>query len=405
MNLVALNIDSIRLGHPLPFALRGESGVLLAHKGYVIEERDELEIMVQRGHGLFMDTNESGESHRTYLSQLHELVREDRPLSQIAQLQISAQTRPAALSELPDRERDAPLGWADFQARAHQVLSNPGHDQFLMRLYQLHADLHKLIQRQPDATLLALLYLSAHETRYYSATHAILVSTFCTLAARDVLRWNASDVQRLGLAGLSMNVGMTSLQDALAQQAQPPNAQQRAQIEAHAHLSAELLTRAKVKDQDWLEAVRTHHDRLPGPLIGRTLAQSMARLIHRADLFTARLAPRATRWPMSITAALQIGYFDETQKVDDAGAALIKGVGLYPPGAYVKLASAELGVVIRRGASPKAPRVAVLVNRQGLPTAEPMIRDTAQEAYKVASGLSAREVKVRWPLERLLALA
>ena len=49
MNLVALNIDTIPLGQPLPFVLRGASGVLLAQRGYVIRNRDELNLMVARG--------------------------------------------------------------------------------------------------------------------------------------------------------------------------------------------------------------------------------------------------------------------------------------------------------------------------------------------------------------------
>ncbi len=50
MNLVALNIDTIPLGQPLPFALRGAQGVLLAHKGYVIRNRAELEVLLARGY-------------------------------------------------------------------------------------------------------------------------------------------------------------------------------------------------------------------------------------------------------------------------------------------------------------------------------------------------------------------
>jgi len=49
MNLIAVNIDSIRLGHPLPFALLNERGVLLAHKGYVITERAEISYWTSRG--------------------------------------------------------------------------------------------------------------------------------------------------------------------------------------------------------------------------------------------------------------------------------------------------------------------------------------------------------------------
>ena len=70
MNLVALNIKSIQLGHPLPFVLRGADGALLAQKGYVIRTRAELESLAARGLHLCVDTSESGESHRAYLAQL-----------------------------------------------------------------------------------------------------------------------------------------------------------------------------------------------------------------------------------------------------------------------------------------------------------------------------------------------
>ena len=42
MNLIALNPASLILGQPLPFALRGTDGSLLAHKGYVLR-RDEID--------------------------------------------------------------------------------------------------------------------------------------------------------------------------------------------------------------------------------------------------------------------------------------------------------------------------------------------------------------------------
>ena len=48
MNLVTINIDSIRLGQPLPFSLRGEDGTLLAQKGFVIRNRAELEVLRRR---------------------------------------------------------------------------------------------------------------------------------------------------------------------------------------------------------------------------------------------------------------------------------------------------------------------------------------------------------------------
>ena len=75
MNLVSLNIESIQLGHPLPFVLRGADGALLAQKGYVIRTREELAKLVERGHELCVDTDESGGSHRAYLAQLQRMLK------------------------------------------------------------------------------------------------------------------------------------------------------------------------------------------------------------------------------------------------------------------------------------------------------------------------------------------
>ncbi len=78
-------------------------------------------------------------------------------------------------------------------------------------------------------------------------------------------------------------------------------------------------------------------------------------------------------------------------------------MGLYPPGSYVRLAGGERGVVVRRGAKANAPKVLVLVGRQGLPLGEPALRDTADAPWAAAAALAPGEVKVRPPLEYLLA--
>jgi ribosomal protein S16 len=101
---------------------------------------------------------------------------------------------------------------------------------------------------------------------------------------------------------------------------------------------------------------------------------------------------------------MQATYFDEGRKVDEAGASLIKAVGIYPPGSFVKLASNEIATVVRRGINTLTPRVAVLVNRQGMPMVEPALRDTRLPEYRIVSSISYRDIKVRTDLLRLLAL-
>ena len=110
------------------------------------------------------------------------------------------------------------------------------------------------------------------------------------------------------------------------------------------------------------------------------------------------------RKSMTPSAAMQATYFDESKKVDEAGASLIKAVGIYPPGSFVKLASNEIATVTRRGVNTLTPRVAVLVNRDGMPMAEPAIRDTRLPSYRIVASVNIRDIKVRSDLLRLLAL-
>ena len=400
MNLVPLSVDSIQFGHPLPFVLRGADGALLAQKGFVIRNREDLNLMLSRGVQLCVDTDESGESHRAYLAGLQRMLIADTNLGEIASMKISA-------AEPTERDRmdSGPADWPALQERATQLLRTPQAGDFGSRFQALHEELVRHCTQAPDATVLALIYLSAQETRMYSATHAMLVSCVCMITASEVLRWPEARVLTLGRAALSMNVAMTELQDQLVQQAMPLTAAQIAAVENHSSRSETLLRQLGVADPVWLEAVRHHHHRMPGPLDQKTEAQQMARLIQRADIFGARLAPRAARWPMPVTAAMQACYYDEEQKVDPAGAALVKALGIYPPGAFVRLATQEIAIVLRRGPSASTPRVAVVMNRSGMPTGELIPRNTAQPSCKISAPVAHKDVRVQFQVARLVAMS
>ena len=399
MNLVPLSIDSIPFGQPLPFVLRGADGALLAQKGFIIRNRADLNTLLARGVQLHVDTDESGESHRAYLAGLQRMLIADTNLGEIASMKMSA-----AESTERDREDTGPADWPALQERATQLLRSPQPGDFGTRFQALHEELVRHSTQSPDATVLALVYLSAQETRLYSATHAMLVSCVCMIAAREVLRWPEARVLTLGRAALSMNVAMTELQDQLVQQAQPLTAAQIAAVESHAHRSEALLRQLGVADALWLEAVRNHHHRLPGPMADKTDAQQMARLIQRADIFAARLAPRIARLPMPVTAAMQASYYDEQQQVDEAGAALVKALGIYPPGAFVRLATQEIAIVLKRGPSATTPRVAVVMNRSGMPTGEMIPRNTAQPSCKITGPVAHKDVRVQLQVARLIAM-
>jgi ribosomal protein S16 len=127
-------------------------------------------------------------------------------------------------------------------------------------------------------------------------------------------------------------------------------------------------------------------------------------MIQRADMFAARLSPRLTRPAVTPAVAMQACYFDENKQVDEAGAALIKTVGIYQPGSFVKLASEEVAAVVQRGANTSTPRVAVVLNRNGMATVEHAVRDTGNKDYRVVASVPHTEGKVQIKLDRMLPL-
>ena len=399
MHLVPISIESIRIAHPLPFPLMDKDGVLIAKRGYVISSRADLLEFSDRNGGLFIDVADSEAHHKAYVEKLQTMVREDKALGEIASTKIS-------LSRDADRfaETEQKLDWLDLQFQANALTLESQPEYFFDRLQRLSSQLQRHCRETPDGTLFALMYLSASDHRMYSATHAMLVASMCQLAARDVLKWPEEELDVMFKAALTMNIGMAQMQDRLALQADPPSPVQRKAIDEHCERSAAMLETLGVDSQDWLQIVRNHHLQIPGPLAPRTPSQRMARLVQRADMFAAKLAPRASRQPIAPAAAMQACYFDEQRQVDEAGGALIKAVGVYPPGTFVRLATEEVAAVVRRGANTTMPKAAVLLNRTGMPTVEYTIRDTSLREHRVIASVAFKEVRVRLYLDRMLPL-
>ena len=399
MNLIPLKPESIKLGLPLPFALRTDDGTLLARRGLVVSTRNQLEYLIARAGTLCIDIEESPEHQRAYMGQLDSLVRGQKTIGEIAQAQMAPKVTAVA-----EPAREGPPDWHEMQLRATQLLRHADQPDFLPKVRRLYGELASCSKRQPDATLFALIHFASRELAMYSATHAMVVSVICTMAARDVLSWDEATVETVGMAALTMNISMTELQDQLSQQAARPNEAQMAVIAMHADTSAAILERLGVTDTVWLDAVRRHHEPPSGRLADMTPVDRVARLIERADIFAARLSPRVSRWAMPAAIAMRASYFDSEHRVDEAGAALITAMGVYPPGSYVRLATNEVAMVLRRGRTGTTPRVATVLNRQGLPMGEMAVRDTAQVSHKITASLPHREVKLQWSLDRMLAL-
>ena len=400
MKVVPLSSEGLRVGRPLPFSVRDGSGAILLARGASIQTEKQLQVL--RSRPIFIDMAESESVKRAYAGQLDQMFRQDVALGRIADARPDYEAIPVpGGARAPER----PLDWPNLQMRLRLMLVDPHGADWIARLRALRDDVQALVDRSPDRALMRLMFDASNEFQDYSANHSLFVCVLASMACAQLPGWQAEWADSLTLAALTMNVTFTQTQDELARQAGPLSDVQRGALRDHPERAAELLAEIGVDDPMWLHAVRHHHSAPSGPLAGRSPQETVARLVRRADRYAARLSPRKSRPASSATAAAQVALLDEGGHTDEAGQALIRTLGLYPPGVWVKLQCGEIAMVLRRTLVAKCPIVVSLVSRTGMPLAVPALRNTKMPDFAVTGAVPPAQVKVRPNLDALEKMA
>ncbi len=290
-----------------------------------------------------------------------------------------------------------PLDWLHLLDRLRRLLMQDATVSApLAELGEIESQALSLLQADPDEGLFVLFQALDDVSRGYCATHALLTAVVCALTA-DRLDLPAVPREALFRAALLMNLGMAHAQDQLAQQSALPNDAQRKLIKEHPEKSLALLQAWGLNDPDTLDLVRWHHDSdAPGALPRN---QALRRLLHCADNFVAKMAPRKTRLAMSsLGAASAVGH---NAAADTAAlvSAMASSVGFYPPGTFVQLVSGEKAVAVARGQHPNAPHVMTVVGTDGLPVWPYRYLDTSQPHCAIRTPLNAEKIKVKVSLD------
>jgi hypothetical protein len=374
LKLAPFPAHCLRLGEPLPFDLRDAAGTVELPAGQAVDYPTQLDELLR--------------------AQL--FARESEMAAWMRRLQVNNDEEPTALGRQ----------WADLADQLENaLLSRALGSDWRAGLFTVHGRARSLSQQMADASLYHLVYEAGHSLSKYSCHHALLTLVVAEQAAHK-LGWPQAWVDSLGRAALTMNMAMLKLQNDLAHSRQPPTPAQRAEIEAHAEAGAQRLEAVGLGDPLCVAVVRQHHD-APGsdaPLAEEPPERQLALLLRRVDIFTAKISRRATRTPMSPVRAASEACLGADGRPDEIGGAVLKVVGLYPPGSFVALANGELAIVVGRGTRANLPRVAALVSPRGSPLGDPLPRDTQDERYGVKHAVSSAQVRVRPPHERLLAL-
>lgn len=375
MQLLKLVTNLVKLGEPLPWGVRDAQGNLLLAQGHVIATAGQLAQVLERG--AFVDIEEA----RAVAKRAAELEK-----------QRQQPQRPVNLFTLWERA----LWQLDRLLRS---VEEPG---FTERADELAQHLIQLTDRDPDVAIYLCVRQDPKRLAIYGLAHAIHSALICLLVARR-LGWDDAAVGSTVKAALTMNIATLELQGRLAVQGVPPTATQKEQLAQHPARGAEMLRAAGVADEQWLSAVRQHHERPDGSGYPDHITDptDMARLLRHVDVFMAKISPRATRAPLTTQVAAR-QMFQEDQSV--LSATIVKEVGIFPPGELVQLKSGEQAVVVRRTANASMPMVASITDRSGMPVVGTTVRDTSRPEFGIMSTVVDKGLVSRMPPERLYGL-
>ncbi len=347
--------DLIVIGAPLPFRILDAGRRLLLNGGQVVLSEAQFETLIQRG----------AWAERT-------LVEAAREAIQNGGKSPASRGQPTVF----DRWEKTTL---ELDKLSRGIVR---HTAPVSGIVPLVASIESLIDRDPDAALFVCVRQDDRRFAWYPLTHAIHCTVVSVLTARQ-LDWPAERTRSLACAALSMNLAMMELQAVMAEQDTPPSTRQKEQIRTHPIAAAKLLRDGGATDETWLQAVEQHHESTDGTgyPTGLTTPTEAARILRMADVYMAKISPRSKRAAMLPQLAARQLF--QQQPGDPLAMAMIKSLGVHPPGSFVALRSGEIGVVMRRPASGPHPVVAVLSDKTGRPALQTQVRDTSMAEFTV----------------------
>lgn len=354
----ALERDIV-VGQPLPFSVYDRHDNLLLRKGFVITSERQRDRVLDQG----------------AFRHLHEVAVADddgEPFVNASRFTVF-ETIELLLTRLE---------------RAYQLLRSEQRQQFPYLCLGIAADLQRICDDNPDAVMAGMQI--SHQLPY-GLIHPLHCGVICELLGK---RLQLPLMQRLALVAgaITHDVGIAHLQETLHRQTTPLTDHQWQRIQRHPQESAKLLQQAGVDDPVWLDVVLQHHERLdgsgyPGGLGGDRIRRE-SRILSIADIYTAMTRPRIYRDAIVAKDALRDLFKDRGATVDPHLVELfIREIGVFPPGAFVRLANGDTAVIQKRGEEASKPVCYSVINGEGDPLAKPRLRDTGERAYGVVEML------------------
>ena len=351
--------EEVQLGRPLLWAVYDPAGVMLAPEGKVFEDQEELDTF--RARGLYT----LGETREQRLARIKSEKEQAEERANVAVFDKVA-ALPARLNQI------------------YRSILLANDDDVTTRVTRLAEEIQTLCAEDSDAVLAAL------HVRYDEASGIVETLHAAALCELLGIAKGFDRAQRLPIicGALTHDVGFTRLAERLHTQTTPLTDEQWADVHQHPLESETLLRDAGVDNDVWLDVVRHHHERLdgsgyPDKLSGDRISLA-TRIVAIADIYAAMVKPRGYREAILGKDAVREIFLKRGASVDEELTQLfVRRIGIFPPGAFVKLRNAEIGVVIRQTKNAAQPRICSVLSPRGTPLPKPQFRDTSEAEFAV----------------------
>ena len=248
--------------------------------------------------------------------------------------------------------------------------------------------------------------LAAHPTRFtqlallcprredYLPDHAVTV-TVLAMAIGGGLGWSDDDIRRVGLAGLTFDVGMLLIPERIRVGSSELSDIDRGRVRRHPAFSLSMLRHVPGLHATVRLAAVQHHERENGsgyPFGRRKDAiGDLARVLAVADTFAAATEPRHyRRCKLPYTAMEEIVRGASTMHYwPPAVRALVRAAGLFPVGSYVRLSTGRTAHVLACNPDAIDRPLVQLLHPDGTPDTQPLDLSTAANAPSVVRAVAA----------------
>jgi putative nucleotidyltransferase with HDIG domain len=202
----------------------------------------------------------------------------------------------------------------------------------------------------------------------YTIGHSVRMSTLALTVARE-MGWPKYLLTELATAALLHDVGKAKIPEEILYKPGLLTDEERRIAETHAAIGAQILLAKGDVSPSVIAGAWGHHIRHDGggyPKVPGWVRRSpVASLLQVCDVFEALTAARPYKSPMPPRRAFEIILKDKAAFDPVPLAALVRAIGLYPPGSEVVLSTGCRAFVIGKGPSWEYPVVRIVSNPQG----------------------------------------